>query len=268
MQVPYGWDTPHEVQGWKVHVAYYRITADESGKLNSKAEYTSFCGYVGLSAEWNRFEMEWLSCLFKWQVPPIHMAKIYRPEGDKEWAAVRDKWGARWEHDRVKMLEEFGMIIHNSQLITVGGVVDAEHFRSMPDSLYKRAVKNPMFLSEQTLIMESIGHTRFAPQTMSLVIDDDREFAMECYEWLGILKDTFPEVKERMVGICFGNDKAYPGLQAADMIAYEARKLMVESKANPDAEPSLLFGLLTHAGRTQPKLINAAQLDEFNAGMP
>jgi len=255
-------------QDWRrePYMAFYRITADESGKLNSKAEYTSFCGYVGLAAEWSRFEMEWLSCQFKWQVPAIHMAKIYRPESDPRWEAVRNKWGERWEPDRDTMLQEFARIIDQAQLMCVGSVVDSEYFRSMPDSPYKQEARNPIFLSLQILLVDSIESVRLAPQPISIVIDDDREYAMECYKWINVLKDTLPAVKKFLVGICFANDDAYPGVQAADMIAYEARKRMVEKKANPDSEPSEMYARLTHLGRTQPKLVDAYWLEQLNTG--
>ena len=130
----YGEGSNRETRGWQVHMAYYRITADESGKLNSKADYTSFCGYIALWSEWIRFEMEWESCLFKWGVPPIHMAKIYRPESDEQWAKVKDKWATNWESERDRMLLEFASIVNTSQLVGIGGVVDSAHFRSLPNS--------------------------------------------------------------------------------------------------------------------------------------
>ena len=66
------------------------------------------------------------------------------------------------------------------------------------------------------MVIESIERSSINPQPISLVIDDDPEFAMQCYEWLNILKDTFPKVKERVAGICFVNDRVYAGVQAAE----------------------------------------------------
>jgi hypothetical protein len=68
------------------------------------------------------------------------------------------------------------------------------------------------------------------------------------------------KVRERIVGISFGNDRAYPGLQAADMIAYESRKTMVSRLAAPDERPSNLYHWLSHGGVNQTKLLDAELL--------
>lgn len=252
-------------------MAFFRVTADESGKLsNARCEYTSFCGYFGMSAEWERFEYEWLTVQSKWNVPPIHMAKIFRPEDDERWAKVKARWGKLWEKYRDQMLKEFASVIFNSRLSAVGAVVDASHFRDMPDSAYKRAARDPIFLSEQLMIMESIDRadtisSHRAP--ISLVIDDDQEFAMKCYEQLNILKSIFPQVKERICGICFVKDDMYQGVQAADMIAYEARKQMVERKKDPNSAPSELLLALTHNFANNLRFVDAAVLDVLNGSM-
>lgn len=254
----------------QLYVAYYRITADESGKLKSTADYTSFCGYFGIAREWDRVEIEWEATRTKWAVPPIHMAKIFRPDDDEQWSKVKARWGKHWETRRDDMLRDFYTVVFNSKVACVGAVVDAAHFRNMPDSAYKREARDPIFLSEQTMIMEAIERAELTssfPYPISLVIDDDQEFAMECYRLLNVLKATFPKVKQRICGICFVNDEVYAGVQAADMIAYEARRLMVEQKKNPDYEISTMYRALTHNGMNQPRLVTAAVLDELNSSM-
>jgi hypothetical protein len=63
--------------------------------------------------------------------------------------------------------------------------------------------------------------------------------------------------------MCFGNDKSYPGIQAADILAYESRRLMIERTKNPDYEPTELYLALTFFLHHQPKLYTPAILDEL-----
>src|SRR5438270_5394609 len=79
-------------------VADFVLYADESGKLTS-SDYTSLCGYLTHSSEWERLNLEWNNCRFAWDVPPIHMAYIAVPERDKsgEWQKIKTNWGSVWE---------------------------------------------------------------------------------------------------------------------------------------------------------------------------
>ena len=252
-------------------MAFFRVTADESGKLRDpKCEYASFCGYFGMAAEWERFEYEWLTVQSKWSVPPIHMAKIYRPEDDEQWSKVKERWGDHWEYARDAMLREFSSVVWNSKIAAVGAVVDASHFRKMPESNYKKQARDPLFLSLQLLVTDSIERAETItsnPAPISLVIDDDQEYAMKCYEWINVLRTAFPKVKNRISGICFVKDDFYQGVQVADMIAYEARKQMVKNKQDPKAEPSELLRTLTHNFINNLRFVDAAVLDTLNGSM-
>ena len=223
-----------------------------------------------MAAEWERFEYEWFTVQSKWNVPPIHMAKIFRPDDDARWSKVKSRWGNRWEGARDAMLKEFSSVVFNARISAVGAVVDASHFRKLPDSNYKSAARDPLFLSLQLLINDSIERAETISSNrapISLVIDDDQEYAMECYKWLNVLRSTLPKVKERISGICFVKDDVYQGVQAADMIAYEARKQMVQRKKDPDAAPSELLHALTHSFINNLKFVDAAVLDELNGSM-
>jgi hypothetical protein len=75
-------------------MAHFYMYGDESGKL-AQSEFTSFCGYVGHTTEFERTMMEWNNCRFGWGVPPLHMRLAMNPEWDKsgEWQKVKAEWG-------------------------------------------------------------------------------------------------------------------------------------------------------------------------------
>jgi hypothetical protein len=191
------------------------------------------------------------------------MGKIMHPDGSKRWQMVKDSWGAEWKSRRDEMLEDFSVLINQSRLMAVGAVLDADHFRSMPDSEFKRGVSDPVVLTFQTMIMEAIDKTRVVSieYPVYVMVDDEEKFAIRCHEWLNEFKAVNDIARRRVRALAFMDDELFPGIQAADMIAYEARALMVKRKATPDCLPTARYAQLTSNGLHQPKFMNAAFLE-------
>src|SRR5215472_923291 len=175
-------------------MAVFKIFADDSGKFETKnCEYTSLCGYVGHTAEWERFSIEWNNCRLRWQVPPIHMRRIRYPEEDPEWKAIKDKWGSMWEDKKKDMLEEFSCLVRNASIVCVGAVVDARHYRSLPAAPLKEHYKDSLSLAFHQLVMRGIEKTEAVDShaSIGIVIDDDRDSSLRCHEMLAVLKTAF-----------------------------------------------------------------------------
>jgi hypothetical protein len=250
-------------------MAFFHIYGDDSGKL-AMSDYTSFCGYVAHISEWQRFSLEWNNCRLRWGVPAVHMARIMFPEKkDDDWRKTKDKWGVDWETKRDLMLQDFAATIRNAQVVCVGAVVDAKHFRLLAErnAKFKEMHKDPIHLSFHTLVMRGIEKTETIDKcsAISICVDDDPKWSMALYEQLNGLKQNFPKVRERVHSMCFLNDVSYPGLQASDMISYEARRLMVKKIENPEISGSELYDSLTLLQIHQPKFYGPAALDALEA---
>ena len=249
-------------------MATFLIYLDDSGKhANPKNKYTAICGYVAHATEFNRFSQEWMNCRHVWGAPPVHMSAIMYPDRDPEWQKLKDVWGPTWEGKRDQMLKEFGAIVRGCNVVCVGAVVDAEHYRSMPQDKFVSDHTPVSFAFQHAVIraMQKIEVTdKHSP--ISIVIDDNREDSIRCYELLATLRNLLPAVRERIDGICFVNDRSYPPIQAADMIAYESRQLMEAKAKNADCEPSDLYHLLTRWGIHQPSLYTPELLDRWHEG--
>jgi len=243
-------------------MAYFHIYADESGKLSGKSDYTCLCGYVAHVQEWNRVGLEWDACRFRWQVPPLHMSRIMAPDKkDDEWKKKKEEWGDLWERKRDGMLEEFATIIQRASIACVGAVIDAVAYRKIkeePDCLLHH--KDTNVFAFHHLIMRSLEKIETIDRTspVSVVVDDDQQTAMAYYEALNTLRthwhQQFKKVNERLVAICYGRDAAYPGLQAADMIAFVSRRLKLDKDEEFEQMPYSLYPSLTMGGIHQPKL--------------
>jgi hypothetical protein len=248
----------------------FLIYADESGKL-AKSDYTSLCGYVGHSTEWGRFGGIWNNCRLRWGVPPLHMSRIMNPEKkDDVWRDIRRKWGDDWEPKRDAMLNDFGNIVASCGCVAVGAVVHAAHFRKIQHSQAAFPhIRDSNVFAFQHLLMRGIEKVNIVDPlgTITLVVDDDPENAWDYYGMLDRLKThsdpTFADVRNRVSAICFGDDNAFPGIQAADMLAWTARDYMVASLKKGEHEPPHLYYQLSHFSCHQPVLYSDEGLDRL-----
>jgi hypothetical protein len=255
-------------------MAFFHLYVDESGKLAGKSDYTSLCGYVGYMTEWIRFSTEWDHCRLKWQVPPIHMGQIFALNPKHEgWRNKRVEWGTQWEDRRDAMLGEFAHLVRLSHLVCVGMVVDANACRDIRDNHpYDLYHKDSNVLVFSDVILQALRKVETVDKDASLTIsvDDDEEHAFNYYDSLRIIKNllqpAFQKVRNRVHALAFSKDDHYPGLQIADMIAYEARSLMVKRLTDKDVPSSSLYTTLTHGGMHQPKLLTSEILHKVAKG--
>lgn len=251
----------------------FDICADESGKLGKNTDYTSFCGYIAHVSEWQRFDQEWKNCRLRFQAPPIHMSRIMNPDQkNDDWKRLKDEKGKNWDAWRDLLLQDLAKTILSAQIVCVGAAVDSAHFRDLcdADSKFKERFKDPIYLALHTLVMRGIEKTEIVDSCspIGVFVDDDPQFAKGVYDYVVELKQHFTKVKSRVHSVSFVNDASYSGIQAADVIAYETRKLMVEVKNDPATPMSDRYRDLTLFGSHQPKRYDAKTLDELRATMP
>jgi Protein of unknown function (DUF3800) len=254
-------------------MAHFYLYIDESGKLSDKkAEFTSFCGYVGHAEEWHRVAMEWNAMRFRWQIPPVHMSQIFSPNPkDEGWKKKQEEWKGDWESKRDAMLDQFAQILRNASVICVGSVVDACAYREVAQKKdHRLPTKDSNVFSFHNAIMRSLEKIETVDKggVLTIAIDDDPEHAWEYYSALQTLKqhtyEGFQKVKERVHAIAFS--ETFPGLQAADMIAWEARNFARARKGNPDAEVTDLYLNLTQIGMNQPQIYSSRWIHQIAKG--
>jgi hypothetical protein len=151
-----------------------------------------------------------------------------------------EEWGDDWDIKRDEMLQELVEIIQRANLICVGAVVDAVCYRDLlDDPNYKLHWKDSNVFAFHHIIMSGIAKIEKVntPAPISIVGDDDKANALGFYDLLDSLRShpdpVFAKVKDRVHCICFGNDGSYAGLQAADMIGYESRNLIIDAAWYP-----------------------------------
>jgi hypothetical protein len=242
---------------WMAHVQFH---GDESGKFQN-SPYVAFCGFLGNSDQWAKFVPAWRAARIKHQVPPIHVSAMLHPTEKNGWLPISQRYGDKWPDQCQQILNEFSAIIAQEGLICSGTVIDATAFESLSlPMLQERTIGDPHYLAFETTMVGALEKVLWGDTnaTMGVVMDDDEEKAILCYRLYRLLREHNTKAKERLSGICFGSDDLYPGIQAADMLAHESRRLMIEA-----APPSERFAKLTCNGKHQPILLSAERLEAW-----
>jgi hypothetical protein len=241
-------------------MAAVQFHCDESGKFKN-SEYVSFCGFLGNGDQWGKFVAAWRAARILHHTPPIHVSAMLHPSEKNGWLTLSQKHGDKWPDKRQELLKEFATIIEQHKLVCFGTVIDAVAFKSLGlPILQERTTGDPHYLAVETTMVGALEKVLWGDSnaTMGIVMDDDEEKAIPCYALYRMVRQHHPKAKERYSGICFASDDLYPGIQAADMLSHESRRLMVEA-----APPSELFKKLTCNGEHQPILLNAERLQQW-----
>jgi hypothetical protein len=247
---------------------YFALFLDESGKVHQK-DCAAFCGYVATTNEWAGFGNRWIDLQMKWGTPAIHMSRIMAPPGSTktdEWAALRKNMGDEWIPWRDRVLDEFCGLILDSNIASVGSVIDTAAYRAIREAdpenyLIAHADCNVYLLHH--VLMKALDIIERFDQTgmVSVNIDDDEENAFEYYKsyWNlqrmtnnpnlpAELKPRFDRIARRVAQIAFSKDVFHPGLQAADILAYVSRRFKTEPPGDERERFEKLFVSLTRGG--------------------
>jgi hypothetical protein len=247
--------------GETVWMAHVHMFCDESGKVHN-SDYISFCAFLGNNEQWTKLLPAWKALRIALHVPPIHVSAILHPTENNGWLEVKNRWGSDWDHKSEEMLDDFASIIEGAKVVSVGAVVDARSFRGMSLPLLKAELQeeDPHYFAFEVTVLTSLEKVTWggSEDVLGLQVDDDEEKAILCYQLLRSLKSHSAKARERIGGICFVSDALYPGIQAADMLSHEARRLMVEH-----LPPSERFLKMTYNLAHEPTLFDAAYLQKM-----
>jgi hypothetical protein len=204
---------------------------DESG--GQDLGWTFVCGYAATVAQWDNFEIDWKLCLAKYNVDYFHMKEYAHFKGPfKGWDAPR------MEATRISFMRDASEIIRSNVQRTFVSLVSHNIFEEI-DSRYKfsETFGSPYALAGRACI----GHantwrsrTAPAPLDMEYVFEDggpDRAGLVRAMTVLPPYLDAPSFKPSRNMKPCKKWPHGRTGivqLQAADYLAYEMRKLLID----------------------------------------
>jgi Protein of unknown function (DUF3800) len=195
----------------------YNVVFDESGKYND-SEVVIFAGFFATSDQWTDFGRKWHALLRKEGLTWLHMVDAVQM--NDEYAKFRSRTS-----DLDSLLLSLTEVICEHAIEGTINRISMKEFRTLDQAVYHR-YKDPFYYAfeggiEALSKSPTLGpHDRF-----NLICDDSEEYSTECLKAYRRLCKLNPDIANKFGMICFGDDKMYSPLQAADMLAYCFRRV-------------------------------------------
>lgn len=186
---------------------------DESGH-SSGTEFFALAAFVAQDSHWVAFDEQWRNALSRHGAPYLHMREFAHWVGPFK----------GWTEDRRKgLLGDCVTAIKSIRAIAVGAAMSVEDFKKL-DYEAQSTLQDPFFCCFQEVVRGAAlnAHLEREGLKVQMVFSRQDEFrAMASKLWNVMAKHI--DVNERMASLEFQDMRTVPGLQAADLLAYEFR---------------------------------------------
>ena len=195
-------------------MAILQAFLDESGKFKDK-RVVSFCGFVSPLARVREFEEDWNGLLRDFELQCLTMKRALRRK-----IPFSPNTEAKSAEERNKAFVPFIECIRKHFEMGVAITVDVDAYKKWSPQAKRRVggSDDPHYFA---FLCAVTGASKYIKQDdkFSLVCDDDKATAMNCYRLYSRVKTVNPELKRKLVSITFADDDVFVPLQAADLLA-------------------------------------------------
>jgi hypothetical protein len=203
-----------------VLIAYF----DESGHAASE-DFVAIAAYVADEAVWAKFDVAWNAALTEHGAPYLHAVELaHLTKTYKGWTVERQK---ALSADLMHVIQTSG------HLVAAGAVLSTKDFRSLTKEQQGRLL-NPFYpLFQEVVRAASLNALFRAPELkVKMIFSRQDEFSGLAEKLYAVMAKTI-DTKDRLGGLEFQNMRTVPGLQAADVLAYEVCRYYKGKAKNP-----------------------------------
>jgi hypothetical protein len=154
----------------------------------------------------------------------------------------------------------FAELIRQHFEFGVGVAFDVLAFKGLPSHAQSLLGNDTHYAAFERSVHELVRHVAGPGAYASMVLDDEEKYSKECYDLLTKMKLAYPDVREKLVSIAFADDKAYPALQAADMLSSLTRLESQRRFFGTDYEYVALYNFLIKELPAKGKILFAGGL--------
>jgi hypothetical protein len=193
---------------------------DDSGKENDPSHrFVCIAGYMAHDTFWWPFQPAWRHLLTRHGLPYVHLREFIEMAKDKGWD--------RRKQDAV--LGEFIEVIKQHRLIGFGVAVDVTAWNAIPKDRRNRFSASVQEFCCMRLLRRIIDRLHEAQELepIAVVFDRDFQYARPRLKLLEDIHKHDPRVGPRIASVNFSDSKRYIPLQAADLLAWETRRELV-----------------------------------------
>ncbi len=198
---------------------YHQVFADESGKFQQDP-LIAFCAVSATADRLVTFENAWHTLLRAYEIESLHMERASRLQEECGW---RMRKGQTLD-ERTDALIPFADLINKHLEMGVTQAWDVRGFNHLSRAVMKTlgGSNDPFllaFVRGLAHIVDEIGED----DRISIICDDDPYTAWDLYCHYRSLGKADHNIQKKAISLSFANDKHFPGLQAADMLAFLTR---------------------------------------------
>jgi hypothetical protein len=214
------------------------VYADESGihdksGLSAGSEVTAIAGYVATKQNWDLVTRRWNTALRKYQVEAFHMSDYWRekPPYDK-WSKAKQK----------RFLTNLIKVARDNTWFAIGAMVPTKDWNeALPEDIKggglggKLTFDHPYhfcfqmffarFMELLTIEIDKRFANRKIKETVAFVFEQQKQFEDIASAGFDIIK-TVVDPDDRMASLTFGSKENHIPLQAADLMAFYARRIL------------------------------------------
>lgn len=200
-------------------MAIFQTFLDESGKFKDK-RVVSFCGFVSPLARVREFEEEWNGLLRHFGLHCLTMKRALRRK-----IPFSPNTKAKSAEERNKAFVPFIECIRKHFEMGVAITVDVDAYKKWSPQAKRRVggSDDPHYFAFLCAVTGASKYINGQDDKFSLICDDDKATAMNCYRLYSRVKTINPELKRKLVSITFADDDELVPLQAADLLASLSR---------------------------------------------
>jgi len=203
----------------------YWMFLDGSGKEHSHA-CVSYCGYLSESTDTEAFTVEWGKVSIRELLPFFSMKDALAWAGP--FAVKRAQWGEEADAKRLALFLELADTIRSAKM---SGFATA----AFVPAFNKQIKPTEYFLF--TRVLEMLLPQLIEGSYLAVIVDEEEQYAERIYELFRTLRKRKQEFAKPLKLIGIADDRAFPGLQAADLLARAVMGEMARKKANRKSEP-------------------------------
>lgn len=221
------------------------VYADESGThdktgLRPGAEVTALAGYVTTKRNWEIVSRRWKTAQRSFRAPDVfHMSELWREE------PPYDKWS---DTKRKKFLATLIRVVRDNTWFAIGGMVSNRDWNEvLPDRIKgniggKLDFSHPYHFCFQMFFVRFMDYLtkdidrRFPRKSgfeekVAFVFDQQKQFEPVASKGFRIIKELLG-AEGRFTSLTFASKKDYIPLQAADLLAFYARRILTHDMQN------------------------------------
>jgi hypothetical protein len=189
-----------------------QFAIDGSGTIGQHVA-VSYGGVVASQANWSAFTEAWRKVLEHYELPHFKMAEAMSWYGP--FAAKYSEWGERRDVRRDALLDELVRIVIKYEFKPAGMFSDVRLLAHEDDI---RSKKVALFSAAVRVVIDAL------PKGHLLTIVSDIELDIEARVRAIVQSMCKATTAGPIVGVCFVDDRIFPAVQLADMIAWLLRE--------------------------------------------